>query len=135
MTEFSTNPTANPGGDTNLPEPVPASKGITAKTKNRKAIKPALLIAGGAVASVGAVLVYKQLNKPVPKTEQIARKVRKYVRYLEKHDFEFPELPPHLRKTVETKSHAVAKASKKISLKAVKTLKGHWENHRSALRA
>lgn len=129
MTKSSTPSTLESTGDTNASTATEVSE-----QKKSRPIKPLLFATAGVVASVATVVVYRKLNRPVPKSEQIARKVRKYVHYLEKHDFEFPELPPHLRKTVTKKSHAVAKAGKKLSVKAAKAVKSQWNEHRAAVR-
>lgn len=87
-------------------------------------IKPAII----AVVGAGfAYLAFKKFHKPVPRSERMARKVRKYVSYLEKRDFEFPELPPHVRKAVESRTAAATKlgrkATKDLTAKAHKAQK------------
>lgn len=131
MTESATTPNKLESAterDTNLPAPVSATAGIKGKTENKKILSAksaAIVAAGTAGAAAVAFVVYKKLNKPVPRSEQIARKVRKYVTYLEKHDFEFPELPPHIRKNVEAKAEATAKAGHKFSRAALHVVKKH----------
>jgi hypothetical protein len=128
MTTSNNKPTelSDTTGGTNAPRPVPASSAAEKAKKGKFPIKPVLFGVTGVVASAAAVVVYRKLNKPVPKSEQIARKVRKYVKYLEKQNFEFPELPPQFRKTVEKKSRFLAETAHKLSKHVAGTVETQW---------
>jgi len=122
MTESLTSPKESESTinrDTTLLEPVSPVEAAWAAQQNpvtptslqkKKKIpfKSIAVIAAGAVATV---VVYRHIDRPIPKTEKLARKVRRAVWHLEEHHVNL-NLPPHVRHKVQHGTAVTAKTAK-----------------------